>query len=247
MTAGARSRKGSLILYQSPRSTSSKQIRLCFAEKGLSWESRNLDLTRLEQYRPDYLAVNPAGQVPAIIHDGVTLCGSAAIADHIESRFPAPPLIAEDRDERAAARSWIGFVDEVAKPAVFAPTWHRQIERLREAARQPDVMARLDNVPGAQRQALWRRIIETGFTSAELEQSRRTMRLVLSRVEDGLRGTKWLAGDRYSLADIAALVVVERILDLEAASLRRDTFPLLLAWRARIAEGEAYQSAIMTN
>lgn len=227
-----------LILYQSRRSTSSKQVRLYLAERRLPWESRFLDLVLLEQYRPEYLRLNPAGQVPTLVIAGTAICGSSAIIGHIESRVPSPLMPSGDT---GAVRAWIDYIDEIAKPAVFAPTWHRQVDRLREATKSPDVMGRLNNVPSPERHGRWISIIERGFSARELEQSRQNMMLVLSRVETSLRQSEWLVDDLYSLADIATVVLVERAFDLWPSS--RVQFPRACTWQSHIAEREAFALA----
>lgn len=229
---------GPLILYQSRRSTSSKQVRLYLAEKRLPWESRFLDLVMLEQYRPEYLRLNPAGQVPTLVTEKMAICGSAAIIGHIESRIPSPLMAGDDT---GTIREWIDYIDEIAKPAVFAPTWHRQVDRLREAVKEPAILACLGNVPSPERHGRWRSIIERGFSVRELEQSRQTMTLVLSRIEAALRRSEWLVGQRYSLADIAAVVLVERAFDLWPSC--RAEFPRACEWHRRIAERAAFALA----
>jgi len=45
-----------------------RRVRAVLLEKGLSWTSRVLDLMRMEQKRPEYLALNPNGVVPTLVH-----------------------------------------------------------------------------------------------------------------------------------------------------------------------------------
>jgi len=46
------------------------KVRLCLAEKGLSWENRFVDLIKLEHMTPQYLELNPNGVVPTLVHGG---------------------------------------------------------------------------------------------------------------------------------------------------------------------------------
>jgi hypothetical protein len=48
------------------------KVRLCLAEKGLSWETRFIDLIKLDHMTPQYLELNPNGVVPTLVHDGST-------------------------------------------------------------------------------------------------------------------------------------------------------------------------------
>ena len=58
-----------LTLYHAGSSVCSQKARLALAEKGLDWESRDLDMTRGEPQTPEYLALNPNGVVPTLVSD----------------------------------------------------------------------------------------------------------------------------------------------------------------------------------
>jgi len=58
-----------ITLYHGWRSSPSRRVRLCLEEKGLAYESREIDMSKLEQHTPEYLAINPLGVVPTIVHE----------------------------------------------------------------------------------------------------------------------------------------------------------------------------------
>jgi glutathione S-transferase len=62
-----------LELYHSGLTTCSKQVRHCLREKGLAYASRYVELWRYENLSPDYLALNPNGVVPTLVHDGTPI------------------------------------------------------------------------------------------------------------------------------------------------------------------------------
>ena len=90
-----------LELYHSGLTTCSKQVRHCLREKGLSYQSRYVELWRYENLSPAYLALNPNGVVPTLVHDGVPIINSFCINEYIEDSFPEPPLRPADPRERA--------------------------------------------------------------------------------------------------------------------------------------------------
>lgn len=59
-----------LVLYEFGNSVCCQKVRLVLFEKGLAWESRQINLFRSEQYEPEYLKLNPKGLVPTLVHDG---------------------------------------------------------------------------------------------------------------------------------------------------------------------------------
>jgi glutathione S-transferase len=59
-----------LILYHSGLTTCSKQVRHCLREKGLSYESRFVELSSFQNLNPAYLKRNPHGVVRTVVQDG---------------------------------------------------------------------------------------------------------------------------------------------------------------------------------
>jgi len=92
------------------RSSSAWRVRIALSLKQLAYEYVPVHLVRDggEQNRPDYLAVNPAGQVPTleVEHGGrvVLLAQSLVILDYLDARWPSPPLWPEDLLLRSRAR-----------------------------------------------------------------------------------------------------------------------------------------------
>jgi maleylacetoacetate isomerase len=96
-----------LRLYTYWRSSAAYRVRIALALKGLEYESvpRHLLRDGGEQRRPDYLAVNPQGLVPALEDDGVVVTQSLAICEYLEERFREPALLPVAPRDRAAVRA----------------------------------------------------------------------------------------------------------------------------------------------
>jgi glutathione S-transferase len=89
-------------------------------EKGLQWETTWLDLPKGEHKKPEYLAINPVGKVPALIDDGIVVHDSTIINEYLEDRFPkAPPLLPKDAAMRARARSFEDYADAYLVPSLY--------------------------------------------------------------------------------------------------------------------------------
>lgn len=94
-------------LYTYYRSTSSYRVRVALALKGLEVKAIPVNLIRDggEQRKPDYLAVNPQGRVPALrVETADVIIQSPAIIEYLEERFPDVPLLPQDLIERAKHR-----------------------------------------------------------------------------------------------------------------------------------------------
>ena len=128
-------------LFHLPISPSSRIVRLVLAEK-----RREADLVeeRVWERRPDFLAMNPACEVPVLVDDtdGV-IAGSTPIAEYCEERWPEPPLLAGDARARAEVRRLVDWFDrkfatEVSDPLVFEKVTKRFL-RIDEGGGAPDM------------------------------------------------------------------------------------------------------------
>jgi glutathione S-transferase len=59
-----------LVLYDFGNSVCCQKVRITLRAKGLDWEAVSIDLFKAEQYDAKYLALNPKGVVPTLVHDG---------------------------------------------------------------------------------------------------------------------------------------------------------------------------------
>ena len=80
-----------IILHHGWRSSASRRVRLCLAEKGLAYEGHVVDMAAMEHHSPEYLRINPLGVIPTLIHDGRPLHESGTICEYLDETFPASP------------------------------------------------------------------------------------------------------------------------------------------------------------
>lgn len=94
-------------LYTYFRSSAAFRVRIALNLKSLTYDSVPVHLVRSggEQRLPDYLALNPAGLVPALDDDGVVVTQSLAIIEYLEERHPEPSLLPGDAVVRARIRA----------------------------------------------------------------------------------------------------------------------------------------------
>src|SRR5258706_2548905 len=74
-----------------------------------------------------------------------------------------------------------------------------------------ELAERLKKIPSKERQEAWLRAARKPYTEEERAAARAKLVEMLGRMENTLRETAWLAGDRYSIADIALVPFVKRI------------------------------------
>jgi glutathione S-transferase len=90
---------------------------MALIEKGLEFERIPVDLSKREQKNPDYLKINPFGQVPALDDEGFILYDSTIINEYLEDEYPYPPLLPKDSEGRARARLMEDLRDSHFNPA----------------------------------------------------------------------------------------------------------------------------------
>ncbi|QKT03979.1 glutathione S-transferase family protein [Ectothiorhodospiraceae bacterium 2226] len=94
-----------------------QRTRILLRLKDIPFELHELDLTRPSD--PDFLALNPSGQVPVIVHQGKVLNESSVINEYLEDVFPAPPVFPSDPYKKAVARALIAYCNEQFIPAMY--------------------------------------------------------------------------------------------------------------------------------
>jgi glutathione S-transferase len=141
-----------LTLYHGWKSSASRRVRLCLAEKGLKYESRLIDLTKGEHHSPEYLARNPNGVIPLLIlADGRSLYESSTINEYLDETWPDPPLRPADPYLRAEMRNWVRYVDErIGNLIVF--NWKHGIAQVASKLSDAELAERIRKIPRKERQ-----------------------------------------------------------------------------------------------
>lgn len=97
-------------LYTFFRSGTSHRLRIALNLKGVAYEQVAIDLRREEHLAPAFKAINPQQFVPVIETDTRLMTQSPAIIEWLEERYPNPPLLPGDADERAQVRALAAIV-----------------------------------------------------------------------------------------------------------------------------------------
>ena len=201
-----------LELLNNPISTCSQKVRLVLHEKGIPFTDTKIDFRKMEHLTPGYLALNPNGVVPTLLHDGRPVIDSSVIMEYLDEVFSEMPLSPEDPFQRARMRAWLRYIEEVPTAAIRVPSFNRAF--MRHMADLDDEALALNADARPLRKHLYRQMGRTGFSPEATEASLDRLSDTIARMERTLAETEWLVGDRLTLADFCVVPSVDRMRDL---------------------------------
>lgn len=197
-------------LYMSPRAPNPRRVLMFLTEKNITGlELIPIDLNALEHKSADYRAKSPLARVPALeLDDGRVLTETRAICTYLEGEVPEPNLMGRNSEERA----FVEMADRRVEWSLMLP--------LANAIRHTH--------PGL---AVLEQPQFPDFGQSQLGKARE----VAAWLDAELQRQPWVAGDRFSIADITAFCALEfaRLLRFRPADAGLHA---LQAWRDKVAE-----------
>jgi glutathione S-transferase len=205
-----------LMLYSYFNSICTQKVFITLAEKGIGYETQNVDLFKNEQFKPDYLKINPKGVVPALDHDGRIIIESTLICEYLDDSFPAPRLMPTDPYLRARLRLWSKAVDETLFEATrelsFSAMFRERMRSMTEEQREQ----RYQNVGDPIKRDRLMSTYAEGVESPYVFQGIGAFEIAFDKMEKDLQaGGPWLVGREMTLADINMMPFVARLAYLD--------------------------------
>jgi glutathione S-transferase len=155
-------------LYHHPLSGHSHRARLFLSLIGQPVELVEVDLASRAQKQPDFLKLNPFGQVPVLVDGDVTVPDSNAIMIYLSKKLGKSDWLPEAPAQAASVQRWLSVA---AGDIAFGPAAARLITVFAAPLDADSVIARAH--------------------------------VVLKRMDDALAGSRWIAGDQPTIADVA--------------------------------------------
>jgi glutathione S-transferase len=191
-------------------------VRFYLAEKDLDVERHEVDILGAENRGSEHLQRNPAGQLPTLeLSDGTHIAETAAIIEYLEELHPEPPLIGSSPKERAITRMWWRRVEiGICRPMVLGFYYSEAID-----------------------------LFKTRFKCyPEQAEDQKEIARAGMRWLDGVMNEPWLAGERFTVADICLYCYIDQLCEVGqpiAQDLGR-----LNAWFGRVGERAGAQASI---
>jgi len=179
-------------LYDSAMAPNPRRVRIFLAEKGVTVPIEQVDIGKAVNRQPPFLAKNALGGLPVLeLDDGTCIAESVAICRYFEEQQPQPPLLGTDAKDRALVEMWQRRMElELFRNVTGCfQNTHKFFE------------GRIPQVP------------------AYGEVCREAGRKRLAWLDGELTGRPFVAGERYTIADITALCAIDfgRVVDIRIA------------------------------
>jgi glutathione S-transferase len=175
-------------LYDCKIAPNPRRLRIFLAEKGIAVETVEVDVLSGENLKPDYLRINPRGMLPTLeLDNGTRIDEVAAICRYFEELQPQPPLLGSDPRSKAlvvARQRHMEFDGMIAVSEVFRNSAPAFAQR---------------SLPGFNGPAI-PQLVDRGL---------QTVGRFFGLLEAYLGESEFVAGERFSLADITALCTVD--------------------------------------
>ena len=230
-----------IVLYDTQGSPCARRVRIVLLEKGLDWETRVVDLTKMEQKRPEYLALNANGVVPTLVHGDRVIYESNVITEYLDDTFPTRRLYPTDPWQRAQAKMWQAF--ELAMAKEFRPLMYLRVigpfDRLRP---KDEVMADVRRSTDDPAHIDWVSRVYDGTAVSEHEAALLVSQLYqrLDRLEQALSGKRFLVGNAFTIADLSVYPRVA-MYPLVQLPIEPERYPNLSRWMAELGERPSFR------
>jgi glutathione S-transferase len=170
-------------LYDSKSAPNPRRARIFLAEKGITLPTEQVDIPTMQHKTAEYTAINPLQRMPALVlDDGTIITESIAICRYFETVQPEPPLFGTG-----------------AKGIALVEMWNRRCE----INFFSNVAAVFRHLHPAMKD------LEVPQVPAYAEAMRPRAIWFLELLDKELASREFIAGDRYSVADITTLVAVD--------------------------------------
>jgi glutathione S-transferase len=201
-------------LYDGGRAPNPRRVRVFLAEKGLTIPVEPVDLGKMAHKSPSYTAINPLQRVPALeLDDGTIITESIAICRYFEVLKPEPPLFGTG-----------------AKDSALVEMWQRRVEL--------HLLGPVSQVFRHSHPAM--KEMEVPQVPAWAESNKPRVAEFLALLDSELKDRRYVAGERYSVADITGLIAIDFMKPAKLAV--PDTLGHLKRWYAEVSARPSAQA-----
>jgi glutathione S-transferase len=227
-------------LYHFGMSSCSQRVRFALEEKGIEWQSHPVNLHLMENATSEYQQIHPKGYVPAFIHDGTLLLESVDIIAYVDDVFDGPELHPNNEKQKCEMQKWIDLsnanqwcLKHLTYELIFKKLGHysdpKEVDYYLAHQKNPELLQFVKD-------------FVAGFSDELVQSKINEAYEFLSALNERLCAADYLAGNGFSLADIAAIVNVHRY---KLCGLHVEQYANLVQWYTKVAARDGFQRAVV--
>jgi glutathione S-transferase len=198
-------------LYMNKLSPNVRRVRLTAAVLGLELEEHKVDFSKGEQKAPEFLALNPNGQVPTLVDGDFVLGESRAIMQYLASKKPESGLLPRDERARADVTRWQFWDSSHFAPQLGMLAFQKILKPMLGLG-EPEL--------------------------GKIEEALSNFRRFAAVLNQRLEGKRYVVGDSLTLAD---LTLASSLMYAKQTELPLAEFPNIQALCSRIGELDAWK------
>ncbi len=230
-----------LYYLEEADSICSNRVLMTLMEKGIdNWVPRKMVLLNRDQFEPEYLKLNPKGQVPTLVHDGKVIRESSIICDYLDDLKTDPLLKPTDPAERAQMREWIKEADESGYQATASLNF---VTKFRLEIPREKMENRWKEVPDIDRLHRQQSCVYEGLSSPYVLRAIGAWERIFRRMEQTLSDDRpWIMGDHLTLVESATAPFIKVLDMLRLLHLWLDERPNVQRWWNNVTSRESFKS-----
>ncbi len=226
-------------LFHFGLSSCSQRVRFALEEKAVNWQSHSINLNKMEHVSDDYQKIHPKGYVPAFIHNGQLLTESKDIIRYIDTHFDGPSLQDISSEKNNEIDHWLiaananqSHLKVLTYELLFKPKGHfsdpKEVEHYIKHQKNQELVQFLTD-------------FVNGFGDERINYNLKETHTYLKQLDKALLKQDYLAGNKFSLADIANIVNIHRY---TLCQLELDQYLGIQRWYRLIQARPAFKKAI---
>jgi len=220
------------------------KVMICLREMGLDFAGEYVDILEFRQFAPEFLSMNPAGQVPVLVCGKDALSESTLINEFLCESHPERKLAPMDPKGWYETQCWGKYLDFNLATSVATLGWQATMTPMMRKRDQQSLRKAVEGIPVKERQAAWSAAIAGAAPPEQIADSRRKIELAAKRIESTLAASPWLHGGLYSIVDIGGYALSATLPRLAPDIVNPKSTPRLLEWLGRIGDRPAVKEVM---
>ena len=232
-----------LELYHWEPNAESLALLICLHEKGLEFTGHYVDLIKLENHNTEYLAMSAKGIVPLLVADGEYMDDTGLALQYLAEKYPQPAMAPANASDWYDLQAWSAWLQGVATD-VRLLGWNLVMLKKMTADQLQEFRDQVAALP-RELHSGWSAVWSDAEANEDmLANARERVSGLMDKVENTLAASGWLAGSKYSIADMLAYAHIHTLPRLLPDLVNHEKTPKITRWLATISERPAVQQAV---